>query len=769
MKKSLKRFSVIFLIMLMMVSMLAVPAMAAGSDGEGSEEAGELGETIEPAEGEEGEGEGEGESGGTLVEPSEGESAEGEELGEEVGGEPAEGEEAGEELGEAVGGEPAEEPSGVYVTVLHTNDVHCAIDNYPKVAGYRDALKDEGKNVVLLDAGDHVQGGAIGSLTKGEEIITIMSGAGYDLAIPGNHEFDYQMSQFIKNVEDATYPYVSSNFRTVGGEAVAGMKSYVIKEFEGKKIAFVGITTPETFTSSTPAYFQDENGNWLYTFSENTAANPNRFYPTIQKAIDDAKEEADAVVVVGHTGMLSSREIWDSQNIIANTTGIDLYIDGHSHETIPGPDYLGTIFTDLNGKAVPYVQTGTQLANLGECVIHIADDGTVTVETGLKPMEEIEVISEKVQELVDAANGKLADHLNEILGRTEAELTIFNADGEREVRKGETNMGDFNADAFRYVTGAEIALVNSGGVRKSIPEGEFTREQLINVNPFGNEVIKVEATGQQILDALEHGVRNYPNEFGGFLQVSGLRYEINKHIDSPVILDENGQFASVDESKPRRVQNVMVGGEPIDPEKKYTVGGTSYLLQQSGDGMTMLASSPVLEDNYPNDSESLELFVTEKLKGVVPAAEYGDISGQGRIKFVDEHVYGAPEEIKDKDGNLLALVAHCLGHTKNEEGEVVPCEETVAFAPEVPEEEQPTGEQPGKEETPKEEQKPAEETKPDTKTETKPETKTETKPTGTSGKPKTGDEANTGLYLAIFAGGAVGATVLYKKRKNDAA
>ncbi|MBQ9059100.1 MAG: bifunctional metallophosphatase/5'-nucleotidase, partial [Atopobiaceae bacterium] len=481
---------------------------------------------------------------------------------------------------------PHEADGAISITVLHTNDVHCGIDNYPKVAGYRDKLVEEGKNVILVDAGDHVQGEAIGLLTKGEEIITIMNGTGYDVAVLGNHEFDYAMDQFLKNVSNAQYPYISANFKKADGTSVADIQPYFIMEVQGKKIAFVGISTPETYTTSTPVYFQDDNGNWVYTFNENN------FYPSIQQAIDAAQSAgADVVIGIGHTGMKGSQPEWNSQSIIANTTGLDAYIDGHSHEEVAGPDYNNTTFYDKSGKAIPYAQTGTKLANLGEMTISISSEGAVSVSTSLIKLEDVTERNERVQALVDAANKMVDDYLGEVIGTAEADLTILDADGNRIVRISETNLGDFNADAFRWVTGADIALVNSGGVRKNLNKGDVSRQNLMDVNPFGNDVIKIKATGQQILDALEHGARKYPDENGGFLQVSGLTYDIYDDVESPVLADDKSAFLGIEEGKDRRVGNVKIGGLPIDPNATYTVGGTSYLLQLSGDGMTMFAGT----------------------------------------------------------------------------------------------------------------------------------------------------------------------------------
>ena len=237
---------------------------------------------------------------------------------------------------------------------------------------------------------------------------------------------------------------------------------------------------------------------------------------------------------------------------------------------------------------------------------------------------------------MDGYNEELA-YLNEKLGTSEVELTINDADGVRRIRNGETNMGDFVADAYRVMTGADIALVNGGGIRDSIAAGDVTRKDLMDVNPWNNEMCVIRATGQQILDALEHGARMNPEESGGFLQVSGLTYEIHNYLESPVTTDSMGLFQGIDETKERRVQNVMIGGEAIDPEATYTVAGSYYTLQEQGDGYTMFEGAEIVaRDELPVDSEMLINYFTEELGGNVTAEQYGNPLGDGRITILTE-------------------------------------------------------------------------------------------------------------------------------------
>ena len=518
--------------------------------------------------------------------------------------------------------------------VLYTNDVHCAVSGYSTLAAYRAQLMEEGYDVITVDAGDAIQGEAIGSMTEGSAIVDLMNTVGYDFAVPGNHEFDYGMDRFLELAEnEAEYTYLSSNFKDLRtGETV--FEPYEIVEMNGEDVAFVGISTPETYTKSTPTYFQDENGNYIYSFSED------ELYDTVQDAADSARAAgADKVIAVGHLGIEGTTEGWKSVDVIANTTGIDAFIDAHSHETIRSDTYK-----NKNGENVTLTSTGTKFADFG--VMKLEEDGTITTElltledVNTESSEAVKTAYQTVQDKIDGYNEELAPYLNEKIGESEVKLTVNEAedDSVRRIRNGETNMGDFVADAYREVTGADIALVNGGGIRASIEAGDVTRKNIMDVNPWNNEMCVIKATGQQILDALEHGTRMNPEECGGFLQVSGLTYEIHNYLDSPVVTDDKEMFQNIDASKERRVQNVMVGGQAIDPEKVYTVAGSEYTLKQGGDGFTMFADCEYVKhgSELPVDADMLMQYFTDELDGQITADRYGSLTGDGRIRVLAE-------------------------------------------------------------------------------------------------------------------------------------
>ncbi|MBE5810281.1 MAG: bifunctional metallophosphatase/5'-nucleotidase [Clostridiales bacterium] len=525
-----------------------------------------------------------------------------------------------------------EAPAGLTknVVVLFTSDAHAGIDmgwGYAGVAAIRDAIGAK-NHVVLVDNGDAIQGETIGTLTNGKAIVELMNVVGYDVAVPGNHEFDYGMSNFLTLAgEVAQYPYVSANF-TYQDKTV--FNPYVIKEFDGVKIAFVGVTTPKTITSSTPAYFQDENGNFVYGFCQDETGA--KFYAAIQSAVDAARAEgAQYVIICGHLGTEETCEPYTSIDVIYNVSGIDAVLDGHAHETMPS-----NIVKGKDGKDVVRVACGTKLANVG--ALTITPDGTISAElytwqNSITPAETFGLTGP----VVDAVNEKIAslDEIrNTVVARTENTLYINDPETDvRIIRNAETNLGDLCADAYRAMSGSDVAFVNGGGVRAQIPAGDITLDQIYSVHPFGNIMCMVEVTGQQILDALEFGARNNPGENGGFLHVSGLTYEIHTYVPSTAKVDENGMFAGVEGEY--RVKNVVVGGEPLDVNKTYTLASHNYMLKNSGDGFSMFAGSKLLIDETLIDNQVLITYITVNLGGVV-GEEYANPYGQGRIIGVPE-------------------------------------------------------------------------------------------------------------------------------------
>ena len=522
------------------------------------------------------------------------------------------------------------------VMVLFTSDVHCGIESnfgYAGLAMVRDAYKNAGYHVLLVDNGDSIQGEPVGTMTTGEANIKLMNAVGYDIATMGNHEFDYGMERFFELSKMANFPYVSCNFNK-GGELQ--FAPYVVKEFDGVKIAFVGISTPKTLTSSTPKYFQDENGNFIYGFFEDETGEG--LYNAVQKAVDDARAEgATFVVALAHLGNEDECRPFTYADVIANTTGINALLDGHSHDTN---------HVEMRNKARETVLRqgcGTKMEGIGYLKI-AAKNGAMKAGVMMWNNDDFNAtqlyqldtdVTKAVAEATETLNAKLA----EVVAKTDVELTIndpvaVTEDGKavRIIRNAETNLGDLCADAYRYVSGADIAFVNGGGIRVSIKEGDITLNDILKVHPFGNALCVCEATGQQILDALEFGAKDVPGEFGGFLQVSGLTYEIHTYLPSTVKMDEKRMFVGVEGEY--RVKNVMVGGEPLDLEKIYTLASHNYMLQGQGDGYTIFEDNVYTQESVMLDNQVLITYITEGLNGVV-GADYANPYGQGRIVAVE--------------------------------------------------------------------------------------------------------------------------------------
>lgn len=527
-----------------------------------------------------------------------------------------------------------EAPEHAPVMILFTNDIHCGIDDnigYAGLANYKKAYEALGYDVALVDVGDAIQGAAIGTVSKGDYIIDLMNFVGYDVATLGNHEFDYGLDRLMELIDKAEYEYVCCNFTDLEGNPI--LAPYTIKELGGWKVAFVGVDTPEAFYKSTPTYFQDEEGNYIYSFSGGN--NGQDLFDTVQKAVDAAHEEgAEIVVALCHLGdvFIAEDKPWTASDVIVNTNGIDVVLDAHAHSIIPGETVL-----NKDGDEVLMSSTGTKLANVGSLSISAGEEGEAVFETSLH--NESLFQDPETAEFVNGIKGQYEEMLNEVVGHTDIDLIIYdpvakdeNGNAIRIVRSQETNLGDLCADGYRFESGADVAFVNGGGIRATIPAGDITYEQVIAVHPFGNAMCVVEATGQQILDLLEMSVSKLPGENGGFQHVSGMTFEINMAVESPVVIDENGEFIEV--SGERRVQNALIAGEPVDPEKIYTVASHNYMLKSGGDGLNMFVGDTILQDEVMIDNQVLINYIRDYLGGVV-GEEYAEPYGQGRIVFVE--------------------------------------------------------------------------------------------------------------------------------------
>lgn len=551
------------------------------------------------------------------------------------------------------------------ITILHTNDAHTYINNiskigaeetevlglrYSTVAGYKASLE----NVLLVDAGDHVQGTVYGAEDRGETIIKLMAAAGYDVATLGNHEFDYTMDGTKNIVEWAkgSFPYVSCNF-FYKDEPV--LEPYKVFEVAGKKVAFVGITTPESITKSTPKYFMDEDGNYVYSIAGGTDGAA--LYAAVQTAIDAAAKEADYVIALGHMGVDDASKPWRSEDVIANTTGLTAFIDGHSHSEVEGKEVA-----DKDGKTVILAQTGTALNNLGQ--LTITSDGKVTSE--LLSMEDLATVEPdaEVAKLESDFISMVDEKLEQPVGILEVTLNTNGPDGKRSIRKEETNLGNFCLDALMYEARKagfepDMAFVQGGGIRATLKEGKVSIKDLKLCYPWDGENTIKDVTGQELLDAMEWSYRTAnvenTNEVGGFMQLSGMRVEVNLAIPSTVQQDENGVWSGAPTGEYRvrkiEIQNKTTGEwEPLDLNKTYQAVCGTYIFEEMGDGYNMFksgAASTYVAPDYMSLVDYIQSFPVNPATGLptIPVgAGYDEFVHTGRINYINR-----PLDLNEKE------------------------------------------------------------------------------------------------------------------------
>ena len=532
------------------------------------------------------------------------------------------------------------------VTILYTNDVHTYIDNkspkptYAAIAALKKSIEDTGRDVLLVDAGDHIQGTAYGSMDDGATIIELMNEAGYDLATPGNHEFDYGMARAKAVIQEADFPYVSCNWvdlRT-GFNVLPSVKFFFVG---GRKIAFVGVTTPETFTKSTPAYFMND-AQTKYIYDILGGEDGQKLYDAVQKAIDKAEFwGADTIIGLGHLGVDPSSSPWTSEEVIAHTHGFTAFIDGHSHTVMANKQV-----TDASGKAVTLTQTGSYFKNIGKMTV--GADGTITTEL----INTYEGLDAAVAATASNWISAVDDMLGEEIAVGDQKFYINDpATGKRRIRSGETNLGDFVADGiYTYFNEIEelhcdVAIMNGGGIRTDVEAGPWSFKTCKTVSPFGNVACLMSVTGQQIQDALEFGARfagAEGKENGGFLQVAGARYTIHPMIPNTVQTNDKNVWTG--SAATPRVSNVEIYDkttgtyQPLDPNATYALAGMNYTLRNLGDGFAMFDGATLIKDYVSEDYLVMSSY----------AAMFGGVDANGL-----PHLASANSPLADYPGYLL--------------------------------------------------------------------------------------------------------------------
>ena len=566
------------------------------------------------------------------------------------------------------------------LAILYTNDIHGAVSDHEIYSGSSTslgfagiaALKAEAQNdaaaMALVDNGDAVQGSAVTTQSQGVDVIELIKEVGYDIEVPGNHEFDYGIDTFKEFASGLNF--ISANFvETATGNTI--LEPYQIVDYTvngmNVKVGYVGICTPESISKSTPTFFQDENGNYIYGFCSDT---PDTFYNKIQETVDAAKAEgSDIIIAIAHLGDTGIQNGWSSLDVIANTNGIDVVLDGHSHSVIPG-----TIMANKDGEDVLLTSTGHRLYSIGLLKLTPSEDGKLSVQSGLvnkltdeeKASEAYTEMLRKVVEIEDKYS-----YLFVVEATSDFDLYIEDpVTGQRLIRNTETNLGNFLADVYLNYFGTDVAVLNGGSIRANLHAGEITYDQLLHVYPWFTKVSVVEVSGQVILDMLEMGARLYPEECGGFIQpCKTLHYSIDTTVPSSVKVSGEGEFVSVDGEY--RVKDVTVNGEPLDLEKTYTLAINCYYSENYGDGMTMFRNVskfivPAEGEEAPVD-QSVVIEYLNSIGNVIPA-EYAEPYGEGRITILTEESLAEEESEAE---SLLETIEEGASEAVEEAAEAV--------------------------------------------------------------------------------------------------
>ena len=529
---------------------------------------------------------------------------------------------------------PTDDPSDVSAVILHTNDVHVGFEDnigYDGLALYKKELEKQYDHVLLVDAGDAIQGAPIGAISKGKEIIKMMNLLGYDLAIPGNHEFDFGFYAFDDCVQELDCDYTCANFCVTGGEPV--FDPWKILEAGNLKIGFVGVVTPDTYTKSNIKDIVNEIGEPMYDFLADDTGE--KLSQALQKNIDEVRDNgADYVILISHLGSGSSvTQQFSIDSIAGMISGVDMIMDGHSH------DIYNRTVTDKTGEEIPIAQAGTKMKAIGQLTIYkdghieeslieeVPEPDDLAYETVTRGKTE-RYVDPDMKAYMDEVVASYADTMERRVGYISYDLKIRDEDDNDLSRSRENGLCDLVADAYHTIGNSQTAFLNAGSVRNNLDAGEITYKSILNVLPYSNDIETVLVSGQTILDALEFGVSGLPAGQARFPQVSGITYSVDTEIESSVKLDEKNQFISVEGA--RRVSDVMIGDEPIDPEKEYTLTTTAFLLT-GGDGYMMFKDAEVISTTMLPDNEVLMKYIEENLNGTIPD-DYKEVSGRINIK-----------------------------------------------------------------------------------------------------------------------------------------
>lgn len=481
----------------------------------------------------------------------------------------------------------------VHLTIVHTNDTHARIQSSSSIMGFAKIatkvaeLREDNPNLLLVDAGDTFHGQTIATLNQGESITRVMNAMGYDVMVPGNHDFNYGKDRLLELKGMLDFPIISANIET--DEGTHFLPGFIIKEVDGVKVGIFGLTTPETAFKTHP-----KNVEGL------TFENP---IERAQEMVDTLRDHVDVLICIGHLGE-DEGSVYTSKKVIEAVDGIDLFVDGHSHTTKPNGEMINDTLL---------VQTGSYDANLGVVDLTVTGGKVVASSAKLITAAEAADVAEDPAVLEVIADVQAA---NDLITQVKVGETSVKLEGTRElVRTGETNLGNIITNAMLYETGAQIAITNGGGIRDSIQEGDITKGDVITVLPFGNYIITLDVKGSDIIKALENGVTDYPAAKGAFPHVAGISF-------------------TFDPEKPamERVTSVTFNGMPLDPDKYYSVA-TNDFMAAGGDEYTSLGASA-----QTGEYAALDEALIKYLEVVDPAT----VQVEGRVNLYDPNATEEP-------------------------------------------------------------------------------------------------------------------------------
>ena len=534
------------------------------------------------------------------------------------------------------------------IAVLYSGDINGGVDSNIGLAGmaaYANEMKTKSRYVELVDVGNAVSGSVLASTSKGEYVVEALNAAGYTTAVPGAGEFSYGVSRLVTGLsKTASYQYVSCNFTsTITGDTV--FKPYRIAAYGDTKVAYVGISDPDIMASY-ESYFKNSDGTYAYSFADGNDGK--ELYAAVQSAVDKAKGEGAQYIIALGSLRDTNDAAYTAKSIIENTSGINAFINSNSGKALSGEQVR-----TKDGLDALLTSPGAGTKNIGVLTLSASD---TTVSTQLISSYKLKDI--KTKDAIDTLTKEYSGDLNEAFATTSSRLAATNGSGVRIVESSETNLGDLAADAYRTVTGADIAFVEASEIKADIAVGGMSYNDVMRALPGNKNISVAKVSGFDLLDALEMSARLYPNKNSGFLQVSGLTFDIQETVIPSVTVDGLGSFVSVDDDY--RVTNVMINGKELDLMGTYTVAGTNDLLNGKT-GYTMLTNGPLTKVNVAVDNQALITYILNNLKGSVGGAYSKSQMRIDSIKLARQSEIDAlvekkaEEKIKDYKAQLEAL------------------------------------------------------------------------------------------------------------------